>query len=368
MPDEDTPRNQPTVQRMKRDELLSPQEDRTSGEQEYLNVLRPRRFSEYVGQRRVVSNLSIALQAARQRGEPLDHLLFDGPPGLGKTTLAHIIAHEMDVQLTLTSGPALDKAGILVGLLTRMQRGDILFIDEIHRLPRVVEEFLYPAMEDYRVDIPIDRGPHARSVTFNLQQFTLIGATTRKGLLTAPLRERFGIQHHLEFYEVTDLETILKRSAHILEVPMEAEGGHEIARRSRGTPRIANRLLQRVRDFAQVKADGTITREVAREALHRLGVDELGLDELDRQFLRVIVEQYGGGPVGLNALAATLQEEQDTLTDVVEPYLLKGGLLLRTSRGRMATAKTCEHLALPLPAGLRGKTAEDFEQEELFGG
>lgn len=311
--------------------------------------LRPRYFNEFVGQRRVLENLEIAVKAATERGEPLDHLLLYSPPGLGKTTLAHVVANEMKVHITATSGPALERAGDLMGLLTNLEESDILFIDEIHRLPRVVEEFLYPALEEFKIDFILDKGPDARTVKFNLKRFTLIGATTRAGLLTTPLRDRFGLFHHLEFYPPKDLERILLRSAEILNVPLTAGGAAAVARRSRGTPRVANRLLRRVRDFAQVKGRDQVDEEVAAEALEKLGINEEGLDTLDRSVLKVIIETYDGGPVGLKALAATLNEEEDTLADVVEPFLLKIGFMGRTQRGRVATRRAYEHLGKKPP-------------------
>ncbi len=306
--------------------------------------LRPSRFEEFVGQRHIVENLRIGISAAQQRGEVLEHILLSGPPGLGKTTLAHIIANEMGSKMVSTSGPALERPGDLVGILTNLEEGDILFIDEIHRLPRVVEEFLYPAIESFNIDFVLDKGPYAKTVKFNLKPFTLIGATTRSGLLSAPMRSRFGFFYHLEFYEPEDLVQIIMRSAELLGVEISQDGAMEIAVRSRGTPRIANRLLRRVRDFAQVKAHGRITRSVADEALTALGIDKLGLDELDRRLLLTIIKHYKGGPVGIESLSATLNEEPDTLVDVVEPYLLKSGLLIRTPRGRQATDLAYRHL------------------------
>ena len=309
----------------------------------FLN-LRPQRLEEYIGQTQVVATLSIALQAARGRNEPLDHILLHGPPGLGKTTLAHIVAAEMGVKIVHTSGPALEKGGDLISILTHLEKGDVLFIDEMHRLPKVVEEFLYPAMEDFAVDVIFDRGMNARSYRSRLEQFTLVGATTRAGLLSAPLRERFGILREMEFYQVEELCKVVTRSASILNVPIEDEGAGEIARRSRGTPRIANRLLRRVRDFAQVRAEGTITKDVTDSALALEGIDQMGLMNLDRKYLQAIIDYYKGGPVGLEAIAATLQEESDTLVDMVEPFLLKIGFLNRTSTGRKATEQAYQHL------------------------
>ncbi len=299
--------------------------------------LRPRSFDDYVGQERVVENLRIAIDAAKARGEPLEHVLFYGPPGLGKTTLAGLIARELDANFRPTSGPTLEKPKDLVGILTALEEGDVFFVDEIHRLGRVVEEFLYPAMEDFQIDFVVDRGAFAKTLKLPLRRFTLVGATTRAGMLTAPLRERFGIVHHLDYYGVAELEKIVARSATVLGVPIDAEGAHAIASRSRGTPRVANRLLRRVRDFAEVRAQGRITAEVAAEALEREGVDAVGLDRLDRAFLRTLVEQYGGGPAGIGAIAASLTEDAETLEDVVEPYLLKEGYVIRTASGRKAS-------------------------------
>jgi Holliday junction DNA helicase RuvB len=310
--------------------------------------LRPKNFEEYIGQRQVVETLEIAVTAARQRGDVLDHVLLYGPPGLGKTTLAHIISNELDVPLVHTSGPALEKGGDLISILTHLKRGDVLFIDEIHRLPKVVEEFLYSAMEDFAVDIIFDKGMNARSYRAKLEQFTLVGATTRAGLLSAPLRDRFGVQRSLDFYADQDLQTVIMRSAGIMDVAIEQEAGAEIARRSRGTPRIANQLLRRVRDYAQVRADGRITAPLSCDALALEGIDTLGLTPLDVRFLEVIIDVYKGGPVGLEAIAATMQEEPDTLIDMVEPFLLKAGLLLRTSSGRKAGEPAFQHLGKPV--------------------
>ncbi len=308
--------------------------------------LRPRSFDEYVGQTRVVENLKIAIDAAKKRNETLEHILFYGPPGLGKTTLAALIARDLGRSLRPTSGPTLEKPKDLVGILTSLEEGDVLFIDEIHRLGRVVEEFLYPAMEDFQIDFLVDRGAYAKTIKLPLKRFTLIGATTRAGMLSAPLRDRFGIAHHLDYYDVDELQRIVTRSAGVLGVPIDAPGATTIAARSRGTPRIANRLLRRVRDFAEVRAQGTIDAAIADEALLREGVDELGLDRLDRAYLRTIVEQYGGGPVGINAIAATLSEDTETLEDVVEPYLLKTGFVVRTASGRKASPQTYRHLGV----------------------
>ncbi len=311
--------------------------------------LRPRTLVEYIGQEKAKQNLSIFIEAARRRTEALDHVLLHGPPGLGKTTLAGIIAQEMGVNIRITSGPAIEKPGDLAALLTNLNENDILFVDEIHRLNRSVEEILYPAMEDYAIDIIIGKGPSANSIRLDLPRFTLIGATTRAGSLSAPLRDRFGVTLRLELYTPEELATIVKRSAGILNVEIEPEGAMEIARRSRGTPRIANRMLRRVRDFAQVVADGVITRKVADEALLALEVDYLGLDQVDRRMLRAIIENYGGGPVGLETLAATIGEESVTLEDVYEPYLMQLGFLTRTPRGRCVTRKAYEHLHISSP-------------------
>ena len=321
----------------------------SSDEGEY--SLRPKTLREYIGQEKAKGNLEIFIQAAKMRQEPLDHVLLHGPPGLGKTTLSGIIANEMGVNIRITSGPAIEKPGDLAALLTNLQENDILFVDEIHRLNRSVEEILYPAMEDYAIDIIIGKGPSANSIRLDLPRFTLIGATTRAGQLSAPLRDRFGVTLRLELYTAEELAKIVTRSAGILEVPIEESGALEIACRSRGTPRIANRMLRRVRDFAQVTAGGVITREVADRALQALEIDQLGLDNIDRRMLTSIIENYGGGPVGLDTLAATINEESVTLEDVYEPYLMQLGFLTRTPRGRCVTAKAYQHLGLSVPGG-----------------
>ncbi|MCA9438043.1 MAG: Holliday junction branch migration DNA helicase RuvB, partial [Candidatus Omnitrophica bacterium] len=311
--------------------------------------LRPKTLKEYIGQSQLKENLSIALEAAKKRSEPVDHILFHGPPGLGKTTLAHIIANEMASELVTTSGPSLQQPTDLLGILTNLSEGDILFIDEIHRLSTVIEEYLYPAMEDFEIDFVVDKGAFAKTIKIPLKRFTLVGATTRAGFLSAPLRDRFGLFQHLDFYEPVDLATIVSRSAGILKVEIDGQGSDEIATRSRGTPRVANRLLRRVRDYAQVKADGRINSKVAQQSLKMEGVDELGLDDLDRKYLRTIIEFYRGGPVGIDAIGATLNEESETLEDLVEPYLLKIGFLQRTSRGRCAGPRAWEHLGMSPP-------------------
>ena len=322
--------------------------------------LRPRRLADFIGQRRLKENLEIAIQAARQRQESLDHLLLFGPPGLGKTTLSHIVALEMEVSIRVTSGPAIERPGDLAAILTNLQEHDILFIDEVHRLPRAAEEVLYSAMEDFALDVVLGRGPGARSVRLALRPFTLIGATTRFAMLTPPLRERFGAVYRLDFYEEEEIGTIIRRSAALLGVDTEEAGSMEIARRARGTPRVANRLLRRVRDFAQVKANGVITDDVARMALAQLDVDGLGLDEVDHKLLHTIIEKFDGGPVGLDTIAASISEEADTIMDVYEPYLMQVGFLQRTSRGRVATRHAYAHLGLQMPQRLQQQMWEEL--------
>lgn len=333
-------------------EEMAPQEDLVQFS------LRPKKLSEYIGQTELRGKLNVLLGAAQKRKEPIEHVLLYGPPGLGKTTLAHIIASEMDARLISTSGPALQRAGDLMGILTNLKEGDILFIDEIHRLSAVIEEFIYPAMEDFKVDFVVDKGAFAKVINVPLQRFTLVGATTRAGMLSAPLRDRFGLYYHLDFYPVEDLTEIVRRSASLLEIEIAADAAAVIASRSRGTPRIANRLLRRVRDYVAVKADGQITVELAATALEAEGVDSVGLDNLDRKLLKIIIEYYQGGPVGIEALAATLSEEVDTLVDMVEPHLLKIGFIQRTKRGRMVSAEAVKHLGLKLPSS--------GSQESLF--
>ncbi len=344
--------------RKKHDDGAAPPEAETTpvapvevkSERAWQAALRPRTFDEYIGQRELIDNLRISVRAARENGWPLDHFLFAGPPGLGKTTLAHVIATELGVNLHVTSGPAIDHKGMLASLLTSLGERDALFIDEIHRLTPIVEENLYPAMEDFKFDLFIGDGPHAKAVTMPLPRFTLLGATTRMGLLSAPLLDRFGFHWQLRYYEPADMTAIVQRSAHLIGVPIDADGATEIARRSRGTPRIANRLLRRVRDFAAVEGDGSIRGPIAASALDRLAVDHAGLDALDRAYLSVICERFDGGPVGIEAIAASLSEERGTLEEVVEPFLLQVGFIARTPRGRVATAAGYGHMGLAAPA------------------
>lgn len=342
------------------DRLISPAEVADDGALD--RAIRPRRLQDYVGQPAVCEQMEIFIGAARGRGEALDHTLIFGPPGLGKTTLSHIIAHEMQVSLRQTSGPVLEKPGDLAALLTNLESGDVLFVDEIHRLSPVVEEILYPAMEDFQLDIMIGEGPAARSIKLDLPPFTLVGATTRAGLLTSPLRDRFGIVQRLEYYSAEDLTSIVQRSAQILAIHAEPDGAAEIARRSRGTPRIANRLLRRVRDFAQVKAGGHITRDVADQALGMLKVDGLGFDHMDRRLLQAVIEKFDGGPVGVESLAAAIGEERGTIEDVLEPFLIQQGYLVRTPRGRMATQSAYRHFGLAQPRRDGAPIQDLFEQ------
>ncbi len=322
--------------------------------------LRPQLLREYIGQKKVKDNLGIFIKAALARGEALDHVLLNGPPGLGKTTMAGIIAREMSAQIKMTAGPVIEKAGDLAALLTNLEEGDVLFIDEIHRLHPAIEEILYPAMEDFELDLMIGQGPSARSVKLELPQFTLIGATTRPGMITAPLRGRFGINFHLDFYPVEDLQIIVERSATILNAKVETTGAHQIAQRSRGTPRIANRLLRRVRDYAEVDYDGVITAEVATDALNRMEVDRYGLDEVDRKLLTTIIEKFNGGPVGVGTISAAINEEKEAIEEIYEPYLIQIGFLNRTPRGRVVTPAACQHL------GLNWGNQADNQQSDLF--
>ena len=339
-----------SFERVEREKLLSQNPEEVEGILEI--TLRPTKISEFIGQESLKENLDIALAAAKKRKEPLEHILLSGPPGLGKTTLAHILAHEMGAKLMATSGPAIERAGDLIGILTNLEDGAILFIDEIHRLSKVVEEFIYPAMEDFNIDFVVDKGPYAKTIKFALKRFTLIGATTRQGLLSSPLRGRFGISFHLDFYSPEDLMKIIQRSAKLFSIGIDNDASLELAKRSRGTPRIANRLLRRVRDFAQVKSYDKINLEAVNKALHGHGIDHGGLDELDRRVLKTIMDVYKGGPVGVESLAATLNEEIDTIVDVVEPFLLKNGYLKRTARGREATTFAYQHLQIE-PANKR---------------
>ena len=341
---------------MEEDRLIDSELDEE--EIQYDNKLRPDKLTEYIGQKKVKENLEIFISAAKMRNESLDHVLFYGPPGLGKTTLANIIAEEMKAKIKSTSGPVIEKSGDLAALLTNLKHGDVLFIDEIHRLSNVIEETLYSAMEDYKLDIMIGQGPSARSIKLELPPFTLVGATTRAGLLTSPLRDRFGVVHRLDYYSEKELETILTRSAFILEISIVPEGANEIARRSRGTPRIANRLLRRVRDYAQVKADGIINRKVASKALKMMEVDGKGLDKMDHKLLLTMIEKYAGGPVGIESLAASISEEKGTIEDVLEPYLIQSGFIQRTPRGRIATPLAYAHFKKPIP--------NQSQQEKLF--
>ena len=335
---------------MREDYLNADSEDLNSEEIEFEKALRPLSFEDFTGQSKVVENIKVFVQAAKQRGEPLDHVLLHGPPGLGKTTLSHIISNELESSIKVTSGPVLDKPGDLAGLLTNLEPNDVLFIDEIHRLNAVVEEYLYSAMEDYKIDIMLDSGPNARSVQIGLNPFTLIGATTRSGLLTSPLRARFGINARLEYYDSELLSSIVKRSSNILNTPIDENASLELARRSRGTPRIANNLLRRTRDFAQIKGNGTITKEITQFALDALDVDAHGLDEMDNRILSTIIEKFKGGPVGISTIATACGEEADTIEEVYEPFLIQEGFLKRTSRGREATALAYKHLKIVPPS------------------
>ena len=334
---------------MREDYLSASGEELSPAEKEFETSLRPLSFDDFTGQRKVIDNISVFVQAAKRRGEALDHVLLHGPPGLGKTTLSHIIANELNTQIKISSGPVLDKPGDLAGLLTNLESHDVLFIDEIHRLNPIVEEYLYSAMEDFRIDIMLDSGPNARSVQIALSPFTLIGATTRAGLLTSPLRARFGINSRLEYYDAALLTDIVKRSSSILDIPIHDDAAYEIARRSRGTPRIANNLLRRTRDFAEVKGDGTITMAIATMALNALDVDEHGLDEMDNRILSTIIQKFKGGPVGISTIATACSEEAETIEEVYEPFLIQEGYIKRTSRGREATELAYQHLKITPP-------------------
>jgi len=338
----------------KREKILSRKD--TEDDKVFNISLRPSKLSEFVGQKKLIDNLVISIQAAKKRKEPLEHVLLSGPPGLGKTTLAHIISSEMGGKIVATSGPAIERAGDLIGILTNLSSGDILFIDEIHRLSKVVEEFIYPAMENYQIDFIIDKGPYAKTIKFNLKRFSLIGATTRAGLLTAPLRGRFGIFYHLDFYEPEDLVEIITRSAKLLNVHLDKDAAFEIGKMSRGTPRVANRILRRVRDWAEVKADGKITKQIVDKALISHGIDAVGLDNIDRKVINAMYQSYNGGPVGVESLASTLSEESDTIIDIVEPYLLKIGFIKRTPRGRELTDLAYSHMGFKKTQNSKLKT------------
>jgi Holliday junction DNA helicase RuvB len=344
---------------MREDYLSGESQGMSASEKEIEKALRPLSFSDFTGQEKIIENIKIFVQAAKQRSESLDHVLLHGPPGLGKTTLSHIIANELQTNIKITSGPVLDKPSDLAGLLTNLETNDVLFIDEIHRLNPIVEEYLYSAMEDFKIDIMLDSGPNARSIQIGLNPFTLIGATTRAGLLTSPLRARFGINARLEYYDANLLTSIVKRSSSILQTPIDGEAAFELARRSRGTPRIANTLLRRTRDFAQIKGDGTISISIARMALTALDVDENGLDDMDNRILTTIIEKFKGGPVGISTIATAVGEEAETIEEVYEPFLIQEGYIKRTSRGREATVKAYKHINVPPPSG---KTGTLFEQ------
>ncbi|MEZ5359513.1 MAG: Holliday junction branch migration DNA helicase RuvB [Candidatus Zixiibacteriota bacterium] len=343
---------------MNRERIVSPEAATPEEERTFLS-LRPTSLDECIGQKNLIEKMRLSIEAAKRRGEPHEHMLFYGPPGLGKTTLANILAKEMGANIVSTSGPTLTRSGDLMGILTNLKHGDVLFIDEIHRLNPTVEEFIYPALEDFRVEFLIDKGAFSRVINMPLKHFTMVGATTRAGMLSAPLRDRFGIYHHIDFYEIEDLSEIARRSAHLLEVEIDDDGAMVIGRRSRGTPRIANRLLRRVRDYCQVKGDGIINKDIAEKALALEGIDNIGLDKLDRHFLSVIIEYYKGGPVGIETIATTLNEESDTLVDMVEPYLLKIGLVQRTRQGRIATDAAYKHLGVK-------KAKDGGPQQSLF--